>query len=446
MDYDFDPNDIDDIIFDEAPRPRRNPAHAKTNATISIKPNNLPHVMREIDRYICEHNLPVYQRSGILVTLGECSSIRKSGIEFIDITAELLRVILTDQIRFTQGVMQKGPGGEKHLTEKDINCPLEIAKAYLGRRGAWKINAITAIVTAPTMREDGSLIEEAGLDLKTGIYLDYRGVEFLKVPNKASKEIARAALDYLIEMVKEVPFLKDEDGRSSSRSVFLSMALTALIRPILPSAPLHGISAPEAGSGKGMLVSAVSILATGDPPAVIAQGQTEEETEKRLGSVIRYGDQVVAIDNCTAPLAGSFLCQCISEPILSHRILGKSERIKVPNTALYTATGNNLTVSGDMARRTLRCRIDAEQERPETRTFKTQRPDKRARNDRANLVVAGLSVLRAYWQAARPKQTVELGSFEDWSRTVRDALIWLGDPIHVKVSRSSGLRITRKSK
>jgi len=44
-------------------------------------------------------------------------------------------------------------------------------------------------------------------------------------------------------------------------------------------------------------------------------------------------------------------------------------------------------------------------------------------------VVAALTILRAYHVAGRPKMpTNPLGSFEIWSRWVRDALIWLGEP------------------
>jgi putative DNA primase/helicase len=42
-------------------------------------------------------------------------------------------------------------------------------------------------------------------------------------------------------------------------------------------------------------------------------------------------------------------------------------------------------------------------------------------------VLAALTVLRAFHVAGRPQQTVPLGSFEDWSLFVRDALVWLGE-------------------
>ena len=56
------------------------------------------------------------------------------------------------------------------------------------------------------------------------------------------------------------------------------------------------ISAPTAGSGKSMVIDVISILVTGRPAAVIAQGSGGEETEKRLGALLLAGEQTVAIE------------------------------------------------------------------------------------------------------------------------------------------------------
>ena len=51
------------------------------------------------------------------------------------------------------------------------------------------------------------------------------------------------------------------------------------------------------------------------------------------------------------------------------------------------------------------------------------------RRDRATYVRAALTILRAYIVAGRPKQKRKpLGSYEEWSRLIRDALLWLGEP------------------
>lgn len=109
------------------------------------------------------------------------------------------------------------------------------------------------------------------------------------------------------------------------------------------------------------------------------------------------------------------------------RILGRSEMCTVLNTALFTVTGNNLKLAGDLPRRSLRGVIDPQVERPELREFASEDPINVARRERPRLVVAGLTMLRAYYIARGKPLSRPLGSFEDWSRWVRDCLIWLGE-------------------
>jgi hypothetical protein len=244
---------------------------------------------------------------------------------------------------------------------------------------------------------------------------------------------ANAALKVLKGLIGTFPFVADAD-----RAVALSALLTACVRRALPTAPLHGFTAPTAGSGKSMLVDLCSVLAIGREAGVIAQGKNEEETEKRLGALLLAGDPVIAIDNCEAPLGGDFLCQAITQPTVRARILGKSEAPELPSNAFIAATGNNLVLVGDMTRRGLLCNLDPNCERPELRRFE-RNPVATAKAERGRYVVAALTVLRAFRNAGQPQQRDPLGSFEEWSRTVRDALLWLGeaDPVEtMEVARA----------
>jgi hypothetical protein len=76
------------------------------------------------------------------------------------------------------------------------------------------------------------------------------------------------------------------------------------------------------------------------------------------------------------------------------------------------------------------CQLDPQVERPELRAF-ARHPLAEAKARRGELVVAALTILRAYHVAGRPCAPTPLGSFEDWSDWVRGSLLWLGcaDPI-----------------
>ena len=306
------------------------------------------------------------------------------------------------------------------------DCPARVADTYAARSGQWKVPTLTGIVQAPTLRPDGTILDLAGYDASTGLLFDPAGVKFPNIPLSPTRDDAIAALGKLKALIQYFPFVTDAD-----RSVALSGFLTVLVRRSLPSAPIHGYTAPTAGSGKSLLVDGAAILATGKPASVIAQGEKVEEFEKGLGSCLIAGDQIISIDNCEAPLGGVLLCQCLTQQVVKPRILGQSLNPDVVSNAAMYATGNNLTFIGDMTRRSLLCSLDPKCERPELRVFDFDVIEEATKN-RPSLVVAGLTILRAYVVAGKPNQKISpFGSFEAWSRLVRASLIWLeeADPL-----------------
>ena len=90
-------------------------------------------------------------------------------------------------------------------------------------------------------------------------------------------------------------------------------------------------------------------------------------------------------------------------------------------------TGNNLILQGDLPRRSVRCEIDAKVERPELRVFPGPNIQTDFRHRRGELVVALLTILRAYQISGEAIDQAGAGQFQMWSRWVRDALIWLGE-------------------
>jgi hypothetical protein len=311
-----------------------------------------------------------------------------------------------------------------------ISPPKSLSTSFMEGRHHWLFRDLTGMITTPTLREDGTLLAVEGYDTKSGLYLNMMGVNYPTIPNRPTQEEARAALTALKEPFEEVPFVKetiDFDEVSPSLSVALSAILTGLIRRTLRSAPLHGFDAAEAGSGKGLCCSVVTNIVTGTDATAITFGDDEHEMKKLLFSALLANDQVIVFDNLTRPLEGAALNTVLTEAAWEERILGESRTAIVPTNALFLASGNNLQINGDMHRRIIAARIDAG-ENPEVRTFKRPKLLDWVRNNRARLVVAGLTVLRAYEVAGRPDQKIpEYGSFEEWSQRVRNALVWLGE-------------------
>jgi putative DNA primase/helicase len=236
---------------------------------------------------------------------------------------------------------------------------------------------------------------------------------------------AKAALALLTELLDGFEFKSEID-----RAVALSLLLTVVTRASLPTAPLHLVRATSAGTGKSFLVDVAAALATGRICPVTTAGKTPEETEKKLGAMLREGMPIIALDNCTYDLEGDMLCQIAERPRVSIRILGVSEVVEFECRAAVVATGNNIGPKGDMNRRTLTCNLVADVERPELRDFAFD-PLERVLADRGAYLRAVFTIIRAYSAAGAPMVCRPLGSYTHWTAMVRAPLIWLGeaDPI-----------------
>jgi putative DNA primase/helicase len=113
--------------------------------------------------------------------------------------------------------------------------------------------------------------------------------------------------------------------------------------------------------------------------------------------------------------------------------------LSIPTHALMVATGNNLSIVGDLKRRVSLIRMDSGQERPEQRTFSRDHLEDVFKR-RGELIRAALTLPLTYLAAGAPAidGMHPLGGFEQWDRMVRRPLVWLGLPDPLKASE--GLR------
>ncbi len=387
--------------------------------TIRIKAGRLPKVVDHAEQALVNAGLPLYQRGSMIVRPSLTRVLIADGNKtpaqrLVHVKPHHIAEAMTASARWERFDSRRG---EWVATD----CTLRIAETYVAREGMWKLPVLTGLINSPTLRPDGSILDRPGYDVSTGMLFDPQQTRFPSITPEPDRDEALAALSYLRKLIDSFPFVGDAD-----RSVALSGILTTVVRRSIPTAPLHAFNAPVAGSGKSLLVDIASMIASGRPAAVIAQGKTEEEMEKRLGAAFIAGDALISIDNCEIPLGGELLCQALTQTTLKVRVLGKSLNAEVPSNAAMFATGNNLTLAGDMTRRAIRCSLDPGVERPELREFDRD-PIATVEAARGDYAIAALTVLRAFHVAGRPQQTTPLGSFVEWSRWVRDALIWLGE-------------------
>ena len=302
------------------------------------------------------------------------------------------------------------------------DCPERVAKMLLARRADRQISILRKVASTPVLRRDYSIVQTPGYDKTSELFLDIVEGEFAEIPVAPTREQGLAELAKLKFLIKDFPFVSGTDTAAA-----LAAIVTALVRPALPTAPLFAFKAPKMGSGKSLLADVVALVATGELAPTVSGEANEEELRKRFSAILFEGAPLICIDNIDRPFFSTSLCTILTQGKWKDRVLGSTATFEAPTETLWLATGNNLTFKRDLATRVIPCRIDAETEHPEERSFEVDLREYIPAH-RAELVVAGLTFLRAYIAAGMPPQEVrEFGRFEKWSKLIRFALIWAGE-------------------
>jgi len=311
---------------------------------------------------------------------------------------------------------------------RKIDCPRRVTEAYLARGHHPELRKLTGSVEAPILTPEGQLIDTAGYDADTGLFLAFDAINGYRRPKKElSQAAAKKAATRLLDSLVAFPFVDDSDCSAAVAGI-----MTALVRRILPAAPMFAITAPTAGTGKTLLANTFPVISTGRFASVLSLGHDEAESEKRIAGVLLAGDSAILLDNIERPLSGDLLCQVLTQPSVRLRPLGGSGMVSVPTNSMFLATGNNLSILGDLKRRVALIRLDAREERPEQRKFSRDHLEDIFKN-RGQLITDALSISYAYQCAGSPavEGLYPLGGFEQWDEMVRRPLVWLGliDPI-----------------
>jgi len=312
--------------------------------------------------------------------------------------------------------------GDQGIESTDL--PSGHAKSYLAR-DQFAHPPLRAIVNTPLIRADGMVVADPGYDKSERVWLSVpEGGWPVSIPDAPPQEEARIALGCLAQPFKDMTWRGPGD-----RAVALAAILTTLGRNLFSAAPMFVITATTRGTGKSLLAECISVIGTGKRASML-QLANEEELGKAVHAFLLESRSVICIDNIDRPLGSAALCTVLTQAVFSRRVLGVS-RTASPSTTgtTWLATGNNISVRGDLTRRVLTCDIDSGVERPEERVFDRDLLPWVAEH-RHELVAAGLTVLRAFLQSKCPNPKSGLkpfGGFEEWSRIVRGALVWLGE-------------------
>jgi hypothetical protein len=294
-------------------------------------------------------------------------------------------------------------------------------------RPRWSFPPLEGIICAPTLRPDGSILATPGYDEDTGLYLHLDHEDFPPIPQHPTIDDARRAVRELHEPFSDFPFAATHH-KSAAVSAIPSLVARFTIQG---KVPFFAARSTTRGAGKGLLIDTICVTATGRHAPRWAQTIDEEEERKRLMTIAMSGDAALHIDNITHPLGSGPLDMAMTAEAITERIMATHAERTAPIKAVFFGSGNNMIFQSDMARRVVPIDLAPQQERPDERENFTHHPLLTwVMEQRPRLVVAALTIIKAYIDAGRPKQAglKAFGSYEQWSDLIRQSLIWAGEP------------------
>lgn len=316
--------------------------------------------------------------------------------------------------------------------------PPALVVQRIDKRGEWPgIPHAELLTEGMVLRPDGTVFEGGGYDQQTGTIS-------VGLPDHTPLVSVDEGLALLRFLVSDFPF---ED--QAHFAAWLASVLTAVGQQVFKGpSPLFFVDANVAGAGKTMLAELAILIATGRSPARGTLGRHNEEDRKQITALAIAGAQCILVDNVKGLFGTAKLCEALSShsSSWSDRILGKSETWSGPFKPSWFASGNNVRLRPDIARRTCYIRLNSPLEQPELRRgFQVPSLMAWASEHRAALYRAAVSVLHHYIQAGRPQSDLPAwGTFEGWSETIQQAVVWLGlpDPSETRV----GLNVADEEK
>jgi len=256
----------------------------------------------------------------------------------------------------------------------------------------------------PYMDEDGKIVfPQKGYDKKNKI-LTISELKLEDMDFTSSKK-------YIADLLCDFPFPEDN---GVSKSIAISAIITAVAEGLLPKGSLKPVflySANSEGSGKTILADlAASILAI--EQEAIPNDNTE--MHKRLNTLVTSGKRGIFFDNVKGHLNYSALEEYTTAINTTGRILGMHKTFTGPAGATVLITGNGLTITPDMRRRTLCCNLFCRELRPEDRTFSKILTASTIRQNIGQTVSAVFGLIKEWEKNGRPKSTLSNSHCPEW--------------------------------
>jgi hypothetical protein len=273
-----------------------------------------------------------------------------------------------------------------------------------------EVREVVRIANIPVLTPDGRLVDAPGYDTESKIL--YR--PSVSVPEQMTLDEALSLI--CDDLLVDFPF-----DSGASRANAIALLLLPFVREMIAGpTPLHLVEAARPGTGKGKLLNLFACIWTGEDGNFTATPDGDEnEWRKALTSQLLNAPEYVFFDNMRS-LNSSSLELALTAPRWTDRILGRSKvgsegrDTSLPVRCVWAATGNNVSILGDMPRRVVPIRLVSPYENPSEipeSAFKHSDLEGWVREHRGALIRACLTIVQQ-GLAAHIAGGVRIGSYE----------------------------------
>ena len=261
---------------------------------------------------------------------------------------------------------------------------------------------------------NGKLFGQPGYHPESGYFVD--------VPEDIDLTLSVAdGLEVIEEYLGEFPYETAAD-KANAFSTIIGAPLK-----VLGNAPGLYVDKPASQTGASLLCTCLAWIIDGRHPAIVTQGTSTGELDKRVITKLKDNPAAIIIDNITGVLDSVMLVSGMTDHYFGGRLLNVNDDavVETKNLALMF-TGNNFLASRDLLNRCLRCRLDANHPMPETRSGFRHVLPAAVRKNRSTLVSAVASIVQRWIEAGMPKGNPILGAFPDYTQALSGLMTFAG--------------------
>lgn len=298
---------------------------------------------------------------------------------------------------------------------QQVECPTEVSDHILSTLGK-SFPRLNGIVQWP-MVIDGELVGvDADYDPRAGLLFSVPASMDFNL--KGSKKEASEAWDWIRkEAFADFPFGSKEDEASA-----LAVLLTFMQRRAIDMSPAFLITAPLQGTGKTAFIKFASRVVHGRSIGASSLSMNDEEQRKSITAALMNNPPALLFDNLAA---GSMfdskeLAIAMTSSEWEDRKLGHTERLTLPNRAVWCFTGNNVSLVSDLRRRFVTIRMVPAERMHYAKHFKREL-ETWAIEHRGDVLKA-LAAISLWGAREKPALPTESG-FPGWDRSVRGPVL-----------------------